>query len=227
MSRIKSKPTIPVIINRGTGAGGSKTNHNGLAFEDLTNPEKILIEKGFIRKDISKNKNGYYLLKDILDIPDEHKETKDEEYKTSISSNVIYMRQTGFREYIKKTFGIDVYRNPDEAYLIKKNDKYHLKIIEKKNQNVNGSVEDKLKTGVFNRDEYYMMFESLKDKMEKDNLELVIDYAFCVSEFLQKKFESTEQKYINMKKINDKNNIKVFYGNNPDYFDQLYQWIIQ
>ncbi len=209
------------IINRGTGAGGAKTNHNGLAFEELTNPEKLLIEKGFNRKDFSKNKNGYYYMKDIKEKDKDPKEDLNDKD----SRTIIYMRQSGFRDYIKNTFGIDVYRNPDEAYLIKTGNKYHIKILEKKNQNVIGSVEDKLKTGVFNRDEYNLMFEKLKDKKETSHLEIVIDYAFCVSEFLQKKLESSETKYINMKKINDKNNIKVFYGNNPDYFEQLYQWI--
>ncbi len=209
------------VINRGTGAGGYKTNINGLAFEDLTNPEKLLIEKGFTRTDISKNKNGYYLIKHLNEkdeVKDGIKETKD-----PISSSIIYMRQSGFKEYVKKKFDVDVYRNPDEAYLIHKNGKYHLKIIEKKNQNVDGSVEDKLKTGAFNRDEYTLMF----DKLEKDNIELVIDYAFCVSEFLQKKLQSSDGKYVNINRINEKNNIKVFYGNSPDYFDKLYEWIIQ
>jgi hypothetical protein len=198
------QPKQPKVFNRGTGAGGANTNHNGLAFEELTNPEKSFEEKGFIKKIMNKNKNGYYLIKEI-----------------SATDNIVYTKQAGFREYIRKHFdNIHIYRNPDEAYIIKKGDTYHIKIIEKKNQNGEGSVEEKLKTGVFNRDEYYLMFDKMKDK-------IVIDYAFCVSDFLQKKLESQNEKYINMKKLNDKNNIKVFYGNNPDYFDQLYQWIIQ
>ena len=194
------------LINKGTGAGGANTNHNGLAFEELTNSEKYLYDKGFTKKKMNKNKNGYYL--ELLGKPDDN------------FHSIIYMKQSGFKTYINKNIDktISIYRNPDEAYLIKlKNNKYHLKIIEKKNQNVDGSVEDKLKTGSFNREEYILMFENFKD--------ITIDYSFCVSEFLEKKLESDEIKYINIKKINEKHNIKTFYGNNSNYFDKLYEWI--
>lgn len=194
------------LINKGTGAGGANTNHNGLAFEELTNSEKYLYDKGFTKKKMNKNKNGYYF--ELLGKQDDN------------FQSIIYMKQSGFKTYINKNIDktISIYRNPDEAYLIKlKNNKYHLKIIEKKNQNVDGSVEDKLKTGSFNREEYILMFENFKD--------ITIDYSFCVSEFLEKKLESDEIKYLNIKKINEKHNIKTFYGNNTNYFDKLYEWI--
>ena len=35
------------ISNRGTGAGGAKTNENGKTFEELTNNESRLVSKGF------------------------------------------------------------------------------------------------------------------------------------------------------------------------------------
>ena len=63
------------------------------------------------------------------------------------------------------------------------------------------------------------MFEKMKDK-------ITIDYAFTVSKFLEDKLESDTPKYINIKKINDDDNIKIFYASNIKYFDQIYEWII-
>ena len=212
------------LINRGTGAGGSKTNHNGLAFESLTNSESFLIEKGFTKKIMSKNKTGYYFEKETKEKTECESDPKKEEEK--VSQTILYVKQAGFREFIKKEFGINVYRNPDEAFIIKTNDIYHIKIIEKKNQNVDGSVEDKLKTGSFNREEYEMMFDvdEVKTKLG-DKIKIKISYSFCVSEFLENKLESQEIKYVNLKKINDKHNIKIFYGNRKDYFEKLFEWI--
>ena len=54
------------IHNKGTGAGGSNTNHNGIAFETKTDNEIRLILSGFVRKNITgkeKTKYGYYLEK--------------------------------------------------------------------------------------------------------------------------------------------------------------------
>ncbi len=68
--------------------------------------------------------------------------------------NIIYFKKNSFKLYFEKEFNIITYRQPDEAYLIKSkinnDNNYILKILEKKNQNVDGSVEDKLKTGAFN-----------------------------------------------------------------------------
>ena len=140
-------------------------------------------------------------------------------------SKVLYLKQAGFKEYINNEFNILVYRNPDEAFIIKTKDTYYIKIIEKKNQNVNGSVEDKLKTGQFNREEYEMMFDVEEVRKKLGEVKIKIDYSFCVSEFLAKKLESPEQKYVNIKKINQKHNINIFYGNQEDYFEKIFEWI--
>ena len=58
-----------------------------------------------------------------------------------------------------------------------------------------------------------------------DKIKIKISYSFCVSEFLEKKLESQEIKYVNLKKINDKHNIKIFYGNRTDYFEKIFEWI--
>ena len=69
-------------------------------------------ELKYIKKEIKINKRkGYYYEKD----------------------NIIYFKKNSFKLYFEKEFNIITYRQPDEAYLIKKDDKYILKILEKKN----------------------------------------------------------------------------------------------
>ena len=100
-------------MNTGTGAGGKNTNIYGKKFEDKTNNENKLIDDGFIKESYSKTKYGYYL------------------YKT-----IYFTLQNGLKLFIKSKYDIDIFRCPDEAYIIK--------ILEKKEQNVEGSVETKL-----------------------------------------------------------------------------------
>jgi hypothetical protein len=173
------------IINKGTGAGGSKTNHNGLNFEKKTSLYNKLIKNKFI--------------------------------------DIYHFQQNEFNKFIKKNYNINIYKKPDEAIIIKEDNKIYIKIIEKKNQNVAGSVEDKLKTGAFNRREYELMFNECKIK----DYIFIIDYAFCLSKFLEDKFESKQIKYINLNKILNENNIKIFYGDNINYFDKIYEWIFK
>ena len=50
-------------VNKGTGAGGAKTNVVGKSFEQLTSNEPRLIAEGFIRTNMTKGKYGYYLFR--------------------------------------------------------------------------------------------------------------------------------------------------------------------
>jgi hypothetical protein len=122
---------------------------------------------------------------------------------------------------MKKEFDINIYKNPDEAFIIFNNNDVYIKILEKKNQNVEGSVEDKLKTGGFNKREY----EKMISKENKTKYIFSISYAFCVSKFLQNKFESNQIKYNIIKEIMTEDNIKIFYGEDEKYFDTLLEWI--
>ena len=192
------------IINKGTGAGGSKTNLNGLSFEEKTSIESKLDELKYVKQNINiKNRKGIYY-----------------EYKDD-NINIIYFKKNSFKLYFEKEFNIITYRQPDEAYLIKINDynNFFLKILEKKNQNVDGSVEDKLKTGAFNRREYELMINI------HENIKFKIIYYFCISKFLQQKLESDNIKYKNIKKIMEEDNIGVLYGDEDNYQDKLCKWI--
>jgi hypothetical protein len=42
-----SKTEENIIINKGTGAGGSNTNYYGKKFEDKTNNQQRLLSKGY------------------------------------------------------------------------------------------------------------------------------------------------------------------------------------
>jgi hypothetical protein len=200
-----SNNVINKLINKGTGAGGANTNKNGLSFEQNTSIEKILETKEYVKTCMNyKNKKCYYYTYN-------DKENNQE---------IIYFTKNGFKLYFRENFDIKPYKEPDEAFLIKKNDNFHLKILEKKNQNVNGSVEEKLKTGDFTRKEYEMIVNN------ENNNKFKVSFAFCISKFLQDKFESNNIKYINMKKIMKEQNIDIFYGENEDYYEKIYKWII-
>lgn len=202
------------IINKGTGAGGANTNKNGLKFEEKTSIENFLLNSKFNKicmnesdKKYNKqyNKQCYYY--EFNDINNKRK--------------IIYFTKKGFKIYFRDNFNICTYKEPDEAYLIIKDNKYHLKILEKKNQNVEGSVEEKLKTGNFVKQEYELMIND-----NNKNINFEVSFAFCVSKFLQNKLTSDIPKYININKIMKRENIKLFYGDNDDYFHNLYDWIM-
>jgi hypothetical protein len=106
-------------------------------------------------------------------------------------------------------------KKPDEGFIIFSNNQYYIKILEKKNQNVEGSVIDKLKTGQFNKREYEKIINNQTDK--KFN----ISYAFCISNYLKNKLESNQI----MKDIIKEDDINVFYGEDEKYFDTIFEWI--
>ena len=189
------------IVNRGTGAGGANTNANGKRFEAETNNETRLLADGFKKTVLSTtSKYGYYMKGDY------------DEY------SVVFMSQTGLKAYIKSKWGIDLWRCPDEAYLIEFNnpdERPILKILEKKEQSVEGSVETKLMSGAAFRREYEI---ALGDRC-------IIHYAYCVNNFLKNKLESNERKYNVLKQILAEDKVPMFYGEDADYFENLDEWI--
>ena len=95
--------------NKGTGAGGKNTNKNGLNFEKISDSVPKLLDDGFIRKELStlkksKNKFSFYLEKIIS------------------NKTIIFLTKNGLKEYLKIFLNINIFRQPDEAYLIKNND---------------------------------------------------------------------------------------------------------
>jgi len=78
-------------INKGTGAGGANTNYYGKQFEEKTNNETRLLEKGFVKNSFTKNpkkKSDYYLSKTVED------------------KTIVFVLQNGLKMYMKKKYNI-------------------------------------------------------------------------------------------------------------------------
>lgn len=184
--------------NKGTGAGGANTNKTGKKFEEKTSNRERLLEMGFIENVTQKYNQRFVYLHKIM-----------EEY------SIVFVEQWDLQKYIKHNYNIDLFRNPDEAYIIEYNDgRKVIKILEKKTQNVEGSAETKLWSGPSLKREYEIVLE-----------EFEVEYCFCVSEFLQKKILSNEKKYVILNTILQESNIQVLFGDDENYFDILDKWI--
>jgi len=186
-----------IIINKGTGAGGKNTNLFGKKFEELTNYEsligdwnKTLLTKG------TKLKNHYFLFKKIN------------------NNDFVYVSQKAFVSFFEIIYNRTLFRNPDEAIIITDiNDNMTIKILEKKEQHVEGSVETKLWSAVALKREYQLMLPDCK-----------IEYAFCLNSFFKNKFKINSTKWKILGQILNENDIKIFYGEDPDYFEQVNEW---
>lgn len=187
------------IVNRGTGAGGANTNVSGLTFEKETSNELRLEQKGFERLLSGDCKSTLCLIRHYK----EHNKT------------VIYTTKKGFKLVAEFLFGVILYREPDEAYIIydHQTDTYNIHIIEKKNQTCEGSVEEKLGVGRTRRREYEICFEAHPN--------IKIQYAFCVSDFLKKKLTSNTLKYVHLLRIFEEDGISLLFGSDKDYFEKL------
>jgi hypothetical protein len=177
--------------NRGDGAGGKQTNINGKQWETVTSNEFNLSHFGF------KPCNGYLVM---------------EKNDTTIT----YFSQGQLKRFFLNKYGLIIYRNPDEAYLIQKNGKMVLKILEKKFQNVDGSVEDKLLSGNQIKREYMISLESLN---------IDVSYAYCISGFLEKKIKSNKLKFVIWNRLFLQDDITIFFGESDDYFVKLNEWV--
>jgi hypothetical protein len=129
----------------------------------------------------------------------------------------VFAQQFGLKTYVRQKYNIELFRCPDEAYIIKYNnsEKIIIKILEKKEQRVEGSVETKLWSGPSLKREYELMLG--------DNFE--VNYAFCVNDFLKTKLTSTKKKYTTLNTILNENNIKMLFGDDDNYFETLDKWI--
>jgi hypothetical protein len=184
-----------LIINKGKGAGGANTTFYGKKFEDKTNNQERLIEMGYVKH----LKNGYYYLE-----------------KTFEDKTVVFVLQDSLKKYLKNKYNIEIFRRPDEAYIIEyTNGEKVIRILEKKEQKVEGSVETKLWAGIGLKREYELVLGD----------EFKVVYGFCVSKFLQKKFVSSDKKFVILNQILRENNIDVLFGDDENYFATLDKWI--
>lgn len=193
---IASTPEAINVVNS-LKSGGANANIFGKLFENNTSMEDNLCNMGFIERRINNTKHGYYLKKKIENI------------------KIIYLTQFGLRIYFKLKYNIMLYRNPDEAYIIKTNDKCVIKILEKKEQRREGSVETKLWAGPSLKREYEIILGN----------NFIVEYAYCVNKFLSNKFNSNNRKYNILKQILKENDIIILHGDEPNYYKKLKHWI--
>jgi hypothetical protein len=85
---------------------------------------------------------------------------------------------------------------------------YWIYILEKKEQHVDGSIKTKLWSGPSLKREYELV---LGEYFE-------VFYGFCVNKFLQNKLISKNPKYTILNIILNENNIKVLFGDDDNYF---------
>lgn len=124
------------IINRGTGAGGSNTNANGLPYEDLTD------------------------LKTEYKIVEHHANHNEIQFK---DSDIIFKScsQAGVFKCMNGSIDVSVSsahgcKRPDECFINEEQKKIY--IIEKKFQQGSGSVCEKIQTSEFKKWQYNRLF---------------------------------------------------------------------
>ena len=178
------------ITNRGTGAGGSNTNKNGLEFErniDLKKNYTILSKKNKINEINEIRFNGTDT--HFIEVP---KKKLQKYMKSKNKMNTTITIAHGCKE-------------PDEAYIDE--NKKLLFIIEKKFQQVGGSVCEKLQTAVFKREHYRDLFPEYR-----------IEYIYCLSDWFIKNCKA-EIQFLN------KNNFKIFFGKTKENIDSIINYI--
>lgn len=151
----KCVENIQPIINKGTG-GGSKTNGNGLPYEELT--------------DLKDRYNSCNLNKEH-NVEEVTFEGYDRTFvKANKSACHKYMKKIGANNpELKPASGC---KEPDEAYIDP--DKKIAFIIEKKFQRTGGSVDEKIQTGHFKQIHYKQLFPEFK-----------IYYIYCLSKWFK------------------------------------------
>jgi hypothetical protein len=124
------------IKNKGTGAGGSKTNENGLSYEEITDlNDKITISKEFKTSNIIKF-NG-----------------NEKSFIKTKQANLFKFMKDKMNKDNAKAHGC---KNPDECYIDE--DFKNIFIIEKKFQQCSGSVCEKIQTPDFKLWQYSRTF---------------------------------------------------------------------
>lgn len=186
------------LKNRGTGAGGAATNTSGLTFENKVSSEEHLLSLEFSKVIFNKNiKNGFYLWKRYPD-----------------DTNVFFLKKKGFNLYMKSKFNVDIEREPDEAFIvIDKEGNKKMFILEKKNQNRDGSVEDKIEAAYGIRFHYRYHATGFE-----------VHYGFCLSKWFKRRF-TKHKKYVSTKVQFQDEKIPYFFGDDIDYKQKLFSWV--
>lgn len=176
------------LTNQGTGAGGANTNASGLPFESSTD----------LSTEFDDEKTIY------------HQYHKQINFKNT-TRNLVSTNQSVFFKYMKDKMNNDIThahgcKKPDECYIDEENK--NIFIIEKKNQNVSGSVCEKIQTSDFKKWQYGRLFPQYN-----------IIYIYCLSDWFKTSCVA-EIEYLNA------NNVPVFWGNSENYKQDIINFIV-
>lgn len=191
--------------NKGTGAGGKNTNKNGYGFEEQCSLDNYLIEyQNFEWRKIGETRKA----PSILQI-----------------NNILYTKQENFKRTLYNLYNkvFSIHRVPDGAFICIDENKVVEKIIiiEIKNQNKDGSVDDKLYIGDVRIEEYQEMFRM--NSLEAPE----IYYCFVLNEMLSSKFiYGTNQKFKIARKILYRRGIPLFDASISNFKNNLINWVL-
>jgi hypothetical protein len=179
------KETDEKIKNKGNKAGGANTNKNGLPYEKLTD-----LDDHHTIINITKN------CKTITFI--------------NYDKQFLYTKQSKFfkcmvEHMVKNILHAHGCKNPDECYINISEKKIF--IIEKKFQQVAGSICEKIQTPDFKLWQYNRLFPTFE-----------IIYIYCLSDWFKLNCKA-ELEYLTYKKI------KVFFGNDDNYKSKIVKYI--
>lgn len=154
------------IINRGTGAGGARTNHNGLFYESITDLKPLF--SSFI----SNKKNNYNRVQFV---------GYEQEF-INVNQSALHRYMNNKNEKNKNIQPAAGCKKPDEAYINETTKQIF--IIEKKFQQGSGSVDEKIQTGPFKKRHYKKLFQNynvhyiycLSDWFKRDEYKSVLEY---------------------------------------------------
>lgn len=175
------------VSNRGTGAGGSNTNKNGLPYEELTDLES---EYTVISSDDKHSKNIQFSASDRI-------------FKMTKQSGLFKCMNTHVNKEVAKGHGC---KNPDECYIDEESKTIF--ILEKKFQQVSGSVCEKIQTSDFKIWQYNRTFPEYK-----------IVYLYCISDWFKENCKA-ELEYLEYKKV------QVFWGNDKNYKSKVIDFML-
>jgi hypothetical protein len=174
------------VQTKGTGAGGKNTNKNGLPYELLTAlDDRIIILK--------KNKFSSLIKFD----------NNQKSFIKTHKSNLFNCMKHEINKNIEKAHGC---KYPDECYIDKQLN--NIFIIEKKFQQTNGSVCEKIQTPDFKLWQYKRTFPNYN-----------IIYIYCLSDWFKKNCIA-EIQYLEFR------NIPYFLGNKKTYKDDIINFMI-
>lgn len=194
--------------NKGVGAGGANTNTYGKAFETKTCTFNRLVAKQAEFRRFSGGLSGPPL-------PSLRPSVLKNGF-LAVEDKMHFMTQSGLKKYMKHFHNKDLFRCPDEAFVFpSQTQKTIVKILEKKEQRVEGSVETKLWSGPSLKREYELILGP----------QFKVEYAFCVNGYLKEKLVSGKQKYEILCTILKEHGIQVLYGDDPNYFETLDAWL--